>query len=80
MRQILVSLALGGLLLSTVALTAAPAYADDDVAALVVDNGNSRSVPEPSSLALFGVGLTGLVALRLKKRKDGARKPRADQG
>jgi len=47
------------------------AIADDDVAALVIDNGFT-SVPEPSTLALFLAGAVGIgiVARRNKKDKD----------
>ncbi len=51
------------------ALTSFPAFADDDVAALVVDNG--VSLPEPSSLVLLA---TGVAVLGLKLHRDRRRK------
>ncbi len=43
------------------------AVADDDVAVLVVDNGPSASVPEPSALSLL---LGGAIALTLVGRRN----------
>ena len=46
------------------------AMADDDVAAIVVDNGPTVSVPEPSTLGLMLAGIigVGLVAYRNRKK------------
>lgn len=51
------------------------ALADDDVAALVVDNGSGMgapvSAPEPTGLALLAGGLVGMgVAAYRKRRKQ----------
>ena len=43
---------------------------DDDVAALVVDNGQPVSVPEPSTLLLLAVGIAGLAFWKVRSRCD----------
>ncbi|MDH5669690.1 MAG: PEP-CTERM sorting domain-containing protein [Nitrospira sp.] len=44
------------------------ASGDDDVAALVVDNGQPISVPEPSTVLLLGLGIAGLAFWRTQSR------------
>ena len=43
--------------------------ADDDVAALVVDNGDTVSVPEPSTYGLLLAGVIGLGIVAYRNRK-----------